>query len=67
MSAFFLNPVSEIAEVSVGQHFYWQIGPYEVHGQVLLMSWFVLGLIFYFIVCSKQQLKINTRWITKFY
>ena len=46
MSTFFLNPVSEIAEVSVGQHFYWQVGPYEVHGQVLLMSWFVLGVIF---------------------
>ena len=46
----------DVAEVSVGQHFYWQVGPYEVHGQVLLMSWFVLGLIF---VLSFLKIMIN--------
>nr|YP_009105822.1 CF0 subunit IV of ATP synthase [Koliella corcontica]AIT94469.1 CF0 subunit IV of ATP synthase [Koliella corcontica] len=45
-----INHVSlfDIAEVSVGQHFYWQIGNYEVHGQVLITSWivfFIIGLI----------------------
>ena len=38
------NPLYTLAEVAVGQHFYWQIGPYPVHGQVLLTSW-VVGLI----------------------
>nr|WLG71300.1 ATP synthase CF0 A subunit [Chlorophyceae sp. KF-2023a] len=41
----FYVPLLDLAEVSVGQHYYWQIGPYEVHGQVLLTSWLVLGLI----------------------
>nr|AMN09135.1 ATP synthase CF0 A subunit [Rotundella rotunda] len=45
MSEFLLNPLSEIAEVSVGQHFYWQLGDYQVHGQVLIMSWVVFGII----------------------
>jgi F-type H+-transporting ATPase subunit a len=41
----FLNPLFEISEVSVGQHFIWQIGTFEVHGQVLIVSWVVLGII----------------------
>lgn len=40
-----INPLLEISEVSVGQHFYWQIGEYQVHGQVLITSWFVLSII----------------------
>lgn len=35
----------DVAEVSVGQHWYWQIGGYSVHGQVLITSWIVLALI----------------------
>jgi F-type H+-transporting ATPase subunit a len=35
----------DVAEVSVGQHWYWQLGDYSVHGQVLITSWIVLGLI----------------------
>lgn len=40
-----INPLLEISEVSVGQHFYWQIGEYQVHGQVLITSWVVLTII----------------------
>jgi F-type H+-transporting ATPase subunit a len=36
------NSVFDVAEVSVGQHYYWEIGGYSVHGQVLMTSWFVL-------------------------
>jgi len=39
------NPLLEIAEVSVGQHYYWEVGGYELHGQVLITSWVVLGII----------------------
>jgi F-type H+-transporting ATPase subunit a len=35
------NSVFDIAEVSVGQHYYWEIGGYSVHGQVLMTTWFV--------------------------
>lgn len=40
-----INPLLEISEVAVGQHFYWQIGNYQVHGQVLITSWIVLTII----------------------
>jgi len=35
----------DVAEVSVGQHWYWEIGGYSVHGQVLITSWIVLTII----------------------
>lgn len=34
-----------LAELEVGQHFYWQVGNLQVHGQILLTSWVVIGLI----------------------
>jgi len=57
MSDFLFNPTSEIAEVSVGQHLYWQIGNYEIHGQVLITSWIVLGIIFLLSFLGNRQLK----------
>ena len=41
----FINPVFDVSEVSVGQHFYWDIFGFPVHGQVLLTSWVVLTII----------------------
>ncbi len=34
-----------IASLEVGHHLYWQIGNLKVHGQVFLVSWFVIGLL----------------------
>jgi len=34
-----------VAELEVGEHLYWQIGNFHVHGQVLLTSWFVIALL----------------------
>lgn len=39
------NSVLELSEVSVGQHFYWQFGNFELHGQVLLTTWLVFAII----------------------
>ncbi|MBD2579822.1 F0F1 ATP synthase subunit A [Oscillatoria sp. FACHB-1406] len=39
-----LNSVP-LASLEVGKHFYWEIGNFRVHGQVLLVSWFVMGLL----------------------
>ena len=47
----------DIAEVSVGQHWYWQIGDYQVHGQVLITSWIVLGAIGVISLLGNQNLK----------
>ena len=52
-----LNILFDFAEVSVGQHYYWQIGSSTVHGQVLLVSWFVFGLIAILSFSANTQLK----------
>jgi F-type H+-transporting ATPase subunit a len=52
-----MNPLLEVAEVSVGQHYYWQLGNYEVHGQVLITSWIVLGLIMTLSFLGNSNLK----------
>ena len=52
-----MNPLLEVAEVSVGQHYYWQIGNYEVHGQVLITSWIVLGIIIILSFLGNSNLK----------
>ena len=47
----------DISEVSVGQHFYWQIGSYEVHGQVLITSWIVFSIIAFISLSGNKNLK----------
>lgn len=47
----------DLAEVSVGQHWYWQIGAYPVHGQVLITSWIVLGVIGLISLLANKNLK----------
>jgi len=68
-----MNPLLEIAEVSVGQHFYWNIGDYQVHGQVLMVSWFVLGVIAVLSFLGNRDLKSTpdgfqnfTEFVTEF-
>lgn len=34
-----------LAKLEVGQHLYWQIGGLKVHGQVLITTWFVMGVL----------------------
>jgi len=57
MTEFLMNPFSEISEVSVGKHLYWEIAGYEVHGQVLITSWIVLGIIFVLSFLGNRDLK----------
>lgn len=42
LNAFTLLP---LANLEVGQHFYWQIGSFKLHGQIFLTSWFVISLL----------------------
>jgi len=70
---FLLNPLFEISEVSVGQHFYWQLGDYQVHGQVLITSWIVFGIIALLSLSANRNLKSTpdglqnlTEYITEF-
>lgn len=34
-----------LAELEVGQHFYWQIGGLQLHGQILMTSWVVMAIL----------------------
>jgi F-type H+-transporting ATPase subunit a len=34
-----------LAELEVGKQFYWHVGNFNLHGQVFLVSWFVIGLL----------------------
>lgn len=73
LSSAFINIISDISEVSVGQHYYWSIGSYRVHGQVLMTSWIVLGIIFFIGITGNQKLKTQpaglqnlTEYVTEF-
>ncbi|NJK99444.1 MAG: F0F1 ATP synthase subunit A [Spirulinaceae cyanobacterium SM2_1_0] len=42
LTGFTATQVFPLAELEVGKHFYWQIGNFNLHGQVFLTSWFVI-------------------------
>ena len=57
MDAIIFNSIYEIASVEVGQHFYWSFGDYQVHGQVLINSWIVIGIILAGSLLTTRELK----------
>jgi|EP00884_Botryococcus_braunii_P001551 F-type H+-transporting ATPase subunit a len=76
INSFHQSPQSlyDLAEVSVGQHLYWNIGGYEVHGQVLITSWIVFSIIIILAFLGNSNLKVSapeglqnlTEYITEF-
>ena len=36
---------TSLAALEVGKHFYWEFGNFTVHGQVLIVSWVVMGAV----------------------
>jgi len=63
----------DLVELSVGQHWYWIVGGYQVHGQVLVTTWFVLALIGGLSLTANRDLKETpdglqnlTEYITEF-
>ncbi|HGY5547801.1 MAG TPA: F0F1 ATP synthase subunit A, partial [Prochlorococcus sp.] len=38
------------AELEVGQHLYWRLGNLQLHGQVFMTSWIVIGAILALVV-----------------
>jgi F-type H+-transporting ATPase subunit a len=42
---FYSNTFPLLAEVEVGKHFYWNIAGFLVHGQVLVVIWFVVLIL----------------------
>jgi F-type H+-transporting ATPase subunit a len=60
------NLLAELSEVSVGKHWYWQLGPLEVHGQVLIVSWIVLSIIFILGFLGSRDLKTTPEGLQNF-
>jgi F-type H+-transporting ATPase subunit a len=63
----------DLAELSVGQHWYWTIASYQFHGEVLVTTWFVLAVIRFISFTANGNLKETpdglqnlTEYITEF-
>jgi F-type H+-transporting ATPase subunit a len=63
----------DLSELSVGQHWYWNIAGYQFHGQVLVTTWFVLTVIGSISLIGNRNLKETpdglqnlTEYITEF-
>ena len=52
-----IRSIYEISGVEVGQHLYWQLGNFEVHAQVLITSWIVIGILLIFAFVSTRTLE----------
>lgn len=46
-----------LAEIEVGEHFYWQIGKFTLHGQVFLTSWIVIAALVILSLLAGQNLQ----------
>ena len=49
------NVFFEISAVEVGQHLYWQIGSLQIHAQVLITSWIVIGILLVSVVIAVRN------------
>jgi len=50
-------PILNLSAVEIGQHFYWTLGNFQIHGQVLLNSWFVISIILGVSILTTRELK----------
>ncbi len=50
--------IMSLAAVEVGQHWYWSLGDWQLHGQVLIVSWFVISLISIILALGTSNLKL---------
>jgi F-type H+-transporting ATPase subunit a len=46
-----------LSGVEIGTHFYWNIGPFSLHGQVFIVSWVVIAILLAFSFFSTSDLK----------
>ena len=57
---------TDLSEVSVGQHYYWFIDNYSIHGQVLLTSWLVISLIVFVGIIGNSNLQFMPTGLQNF-
>jgi F-type H+-transporting ATPase subunit a len=46
-----------LAALDVGHHLYWRLGNLQLHGQVLLTSWFVIGLLLIAAIAANRNVQ----------
>nr|YP_009184955.1 CF0 subunit IV of ATP synthase [Hafniomonas laevis]ALO63026.1 CF0 subunit IV of ATP synthase [Hafniomonas laevis] len=61
-----MNLLFDLSEVSVGKHWFWEIGGYEAHGQVLIMSWVVFAIIAGLAFAGNRDLKETPEGVQNF-
>jgi F-type H+-transporting ATPase subunit a len=57
-----INPLP-VAALDVGHHLYWRLGNFQLHGQVFLTSWFVIGLLLIAAIAATQNVQRIPRGI----
>merc|ERR1712134_117268 len=57
MGSYNLFMFFSLAAVEVGQHLYWNMGGFTVHGQVLLVTWLVIAIILTIAVLGTSNLE----------
>ena len=55
-----------LSEIEVGTHLYWEVLGLKVHGQTILMSWFVILVLLTFAVIGTRNLKQIPQGIQNF-
>ena len=55
-----------IAEVEVGKHLYWEIAGLQLHGQVFIVSWLVMGALLAFAIAGTRDLKQTPEGLQNF-
>jgi F-type H+-transporting ATPase subunit a len=51
-----INPLP-LAALDVGHHLYWRLGNLQLHGQVFLTSWFVIGLLLIAVIAANRNIQ----------
>jgi F-type H+-transporting ATPase subunit a len=51
-----INPLP-LAALEVGHHLYWRLGNLQIHGQVFLTSWFVIGLLLIAAIAATRNIQ----------
>jgi F-type H+-transporting ATPase subunit a len=54
---FYSSTFTLLAETEVGKHFYWNIAGFLVHGQVLVVIWFVFAIVLTFAFLGSRNIE----------
>ncbi|MYF35944.1 MAG: hypothetical protein F4226_03890, partial [Synechococcus sp. SB0678_bin_12] len=49
--------VEESHGLEIGQHFYWHLGQLDLHGQIFLSSWILIGALLSIVVAGTRRME----------